>query len=89
MTVSLTINSQSFSEDGRTFIIIFSQPDELISFETFSSSFLFPPVKATLHPAPAKVFAATLPKAPVAPTTKATLPLISKEEYGLSIILTS
>src|SRR5262245_11714929 len=81
-TAALTTLSQFSSELGRTAMISVLAPSFSHSAATFFSSSALLAARTTLAPAPARVFAASAPKAPDAPATIAVLPLISNNDSG-------
>src|SRR5215813_12692993 len=81
-TADLTILSQFSSELGRNAMISVLAPSFSHSAATFFSSSALLAARTTLAPAPARVFAASAPKAPDAPAMIAVLPLISNKDSG-------
>src|SRR6266480_4289046 len=82
LTPVSTIASQLVSEFGRFATASTFPPSFVHSPAIFLSSSALPPQITTLAPAPASTFAASAPKAPVAPVTIAVLPRISNSESG-------
>src|SRR5215471_2497653 len=81
-TADLTTFSQFSSELGRNAMISVLAPSFSHSAATFFSSSALLAARTTLAPAPARVFAASAPKAPDAPAMIAVLPLISNKDSG-------
>ena len=81
-TASVTILSQFSSDEGRSAMPAVLAPSFSHSAAIFFSSASLLAANTTLAPAPAKVFAASAPKAPEAPVTIAVLPLMSNRETG-------
>ena len=81
-TAALTIFSQFSSEFGRSAMISVLPPSSSHSAATFFSSSCLLAASTTLAPAPAKVLAASAPKAPDAPVMTAVLPLTSNKASG-------
>ncbi len=81
-TAAFTILSQFSSELGRSAITAVLAPSASQSAATFLSASSLLAASTTLAPAPAKVFAASAPKAPLAPVMMAVLPLTSNSDSG-------
>src|SRR5262245_18139972 len=81
-TVASTIASQFVSELGRLATFSTLPPSFSHSAATFFNSAALLAQSTTLAPAPASTFAASAPKAPVAPVTIAVLPRISNKHSG-------
>src|SRR5262245_2112041 len=81
-TAASTIASQFASELGRFATVSSLPPSFSHSAATFFNSAALLAQSTTLAPAPASTFAASAPKAPVAPVTIAVLPRMSNRDSG-------
>src|SRR5262249_34422422 len=82
LTAASTMASQFASELGRLATVATLPPSCSQAAATFFSSAALLAQSTTLAPAPASTFAASAPKAPVAPVMIAVLPRMSNRERG-------